>query len=58
MHELSDRELFETIHYAKSIDEEAGVKIIQQFQVKQAVLSEHIENVVVCGCSGQPILKP
>lgn len=29
MHELSDRELFEAIHHAKSIDEEIGAKIIQ-----------------------------
>jgi len=58
MHELSDRELFEAIHYAKSIDEETGAKIIQQFQVKQAALSKHVRNVVVCGCACQPVLKP
>jgi hypothetical protein len=42
MHELSERELFEAIHYAKSIDEETGAKIIAQFQLEQAILAETI----------------
>jgi hypothetical protein len=33
MHELSERELFDAIHYAKSIDEETGAKIIVHFQI-------------------------
>lgn len=40
MNELSERELFEAIHYAKSIDEENGQRIIQQFQLEQAALAE------------------
>jgi hypothetical protein len=35
MYELSERELYEAIHYAKSIDEETGAKIIGQFQLEQ-----------------------
>lgn len=42
MHELSERELFEAIHYAKSIDEETGAKIIEQFQLEQTALAETI----------------
>jgi hypothetical protein len=42
MHELSERELFEAIHYAKSIDEETGAKIIAQFQLEQTILAETI----------------
>jgi len=42
MHELSERELFEAIHYAKSIDEETGAKIIEQFQLEQTALAQTI----------------
>lgn len=42
MHELSERELFEAIHYAKSIDEETGAKIIGQFQLKQTALEQAV----------------
>lgn len=41
-YELSERELFEAIHYAKSIDEETGAKIIEQFQLEQTALAEII----------------
>lgn len=40
MHELSERELFDAIHYAKSLDEETGAKIIEQFQLEQPALAE------------------
>lgn len=40
MYELSERELFEAIHYAKGIDEETGAKIIEQFQLEQAALAQ------------------
>lgn len=42
MHELSERELFDAIHYAKSIDEEGGAKIIEQFQLEQTALAQTI----------------
>jgi hypothetical protein len=45
MHELSERELFEALHYAKSLDQEAGAKIIQQFQVEQAALAETLFSI-------------
>jgi hypothetical protein len=40
--ELSERELFEAIHSAKSIDDETGAKIIEQFQAEQTALAEII----------------
>jgi hypothetical protein len=40
IYELSERELFEAIHYAKSIDEETGAKVIEQFQLEQTPLAE------------------
>lgn len=39
-HELSEPELYEALHYAKSIDEEKGAKIIGQFQLEQTALAE------------------
>ena len=42
IYELSERELFEAIHYAKSVDEETGAKIIEQFQLEQTALAEII----------------
>lgn len=42
MYELSERELYEAIHYAKSIDEETGAKIIEQLQLEQTALAETI----------------
>jgi len=42
MHELSERELFDAIHYTKSIDEEGGAKIIEQFQLEQTALAHTI----------------
>jgi hypothetical protein len=45
MHELNERELFEAIHYAKSIDEETGAKIIEQFQLEQSALAETVFSI-------------
>jgi hypothetical protein len=45
MYELSERELFEAIHYAKSLDEETGAKIIGQFQNEQTAMAETIFNI-------------
>lgn len=42
IYELSERELFEAIHAAKSIDEESGAEIIGQFQAEQTALAEII----------------
>ncbi len=45
MYELSERELYEAIHYARSIDEENGAKIIEQFQLGQPALAQAIFGV-------------
>ena len=42
MHELNERELFEAMHYAKSIDEETGASIIERFQIDRTALSQTI----------------
>jgi hypothetical protein len=42
MYELSERELYEAIHYAKSVDEETGAKIIEQFQIEQTAMAQTI----------------
>ncbi|MGR9045688.1 MAG: hypothetical protein ACU83N_10350 [Gammaproteobacteria bacterium] len=38
MHELSERELYQALEYAKGIDEETGTKILIQFEAEQTVL--------------------
>jgi len=45
MHELTDRELYEAIEYARNIDEETGQSIMQKFQVEQPALAQTIFNV-------------
>ncbi|HEY8034475.1 MAG TPA: hypothetical protein VIF37_02675 [Methylobacter sp.] len=40
IYELSERELFEAIHYAKSLDETTGAKLIEQFQLEQTALAQ------------------
>lgn len=42
MRELADRELYNAIAYAKSIDEDAGRKIIEHFQIDQPALAATI----------------
>jgi len=37
--------LFEAIHYAESIDEETGAKIIQQFQLEQTAGAETLFSI-------------
>lgn len=39
MHELTDRELYNALAYAKSNDEDAGRKIIERFQLDQPALA-------------------
>ena len=39
MHELTERELYNAIGYAKSLDEDAGRKIIERFQLDQPALA-------------------
>jgi hypothetical protein len=40
MHELSGPELYHAIEYARSIDEEAAIKIMERFQLEQTALAE------------------
>jgi hypothetical protein len=40
IYELSERELFEALHYAKSLDEDTGAKLIEQFQLEQTALTQ------------------
>ena len=42
MHELTERELYHALEYAKSIDEETGRKIIERFQLDQTALAQTI----------------
>ncbi len=42
MHELSDQELFAALQYARSIDEQQGRKILEQFQADQPALANTI----------------
>jgi hypothetical protein len=42
MHELTDRELYQALEYAKSMDESAGRKILEQFQIDQTALAQTI----------------
>jgi len=42
MHELTDRELYQALEYAKSIDEDTCGKIIEQFQLEQTALAQTI----------------
>jgi hypothetical protein len=45
MHELTDRELYQALEYAKSIDEEAADKIIERFQLDQTALAQTVFEV-------------
>ena len=42
MHELTERELYQALEYAKSIDEEDGKKIMSQFEADQPMLFQTI----------------
>ena len=45
MHELTERELYLALEYAKSLDEDAGREIIAQFQLEQPALAQTIFGV-------------
>jgi len=45
MHELTDRELYEAIEYARNIDEETGRSIMQKLQVEQPALAQTLFNI-------------
>lgn len=45
MHDLTERELYQALHYAKNITEETGRKILQQFQLDQTALAQTIFGV-------------
>ena len=45
MHELNDRELYKALEYAKSIDENTGRKILEQFQLDQTAFAQLIFGV-------------
>lgn len=42
MHELSERELYQALEYAKSLDEASGKRIMSQFQADQPMLFQTI----------------
>jgi hypothetical protein len=42
MHELTNRELYQALEYAKSMDESAGRKIMEQFGLDQTALAQTI----------------
>jgi len=45
MHELTDRELYEAIEYARNIDEETGRSIMQKLQIEQPALAQTIFSI-------------
>lgn len=45
MQELSDKQLLEALHYAKSQDEQAGRAIIERFQTRQTAFAQTLLNV-------------
>ncbi|MDP3334648.1 MAG: hypothetical protein Q8S55_22095 [Methylococcaceae bacterium] len=52
MYEFSECELFVEHYYAKSIDEDIGAKIIEQFQLEHTVLAQ-----TIFGIAGFRLLK-
>lgn len=45
MHELIERELFEALEYARSVDQETGKRILIQFEMDQPMFSSTLFNV-------------
>ncbi|MGR8931450.1 MAG: hypothetical protein ACU836_12485 [Gammaproteobacteria bacterium] len=45
MHELTEKQLFAAIHYAKSQNEHAGRAILEQFQAKQTAFAQTLFNI-------------
>lgn len=42
MHELTERELYQALEFAKSLDEESGKRLLCQFEVDQPILFQTI----------------
>jgi hypothetical protein len=42
MHELTERELYQALEYAKSLDQNTGRRILEQFQLDQFALAQTI----------------
>ena len=45
MHELIERELYEALQYARSVDEETGKRLLIQFEIDQPMFSQTLFNV-------------
>lgn len=45
MHELIERELYEALEYARSIDQEQGKRILIQFEIDQPMFSQTLFNI-------------
>jgi len=45
MHELTGKELYEAIEYARNIDEETGRSIMENFQVEQPALAQTLFSI-------------
>jgi len=45
MHELTDKQLYEALHFARSQDEQAGRAILEQFQAKQTAFAQTLFGV-------------
>lgn len=45
LHELVERELYEALEYARSIDEETGKRILIQFEIDQPMFAQTLFNV-------------
>lgn len=53
MHELSKHELYKALEYARSLDQDAGKKILTQFQSDQPILSQMIFGLFSASISEQ-----
>ncbi len=45
MYELTNKELYQTIEYARNIDEETGRSVMEKFQIEQSALAQTIFNI-------------
>jgi len=45
MHELVERELYEALEYARTIDQDKGKHILIQFEIDQPLFSQTLFNV-------------
>ncbi|MBL1265816.1 hypothetical protein [Candidatus Methylomicrobium oryzae] len=46
MHELTDRELYQALEYARSLDQNTGRRILEQFQLDQFALTQTIFGIL------------